>query len=50
MPGDLYGKISSFINSIANIGITPQLDHQEKSRTRILNIVVTMGFPLSLFF
>jgi signal transduction histidine kinase len=50
MPEAIYGKILSFINAIANIGITPQLDHQEKSRTRILNIVVTLGFPLSLFF
>ena len=42
--------ILSYSKKIANIGITQDLDFQEKSRTQILNIVVTIGIPISLFF
>lgn len=37
-------------NTIANIGVSPELDFLEKKKTQVTNLVITLGLPLFLYF
>lgn len=43
-------KLMALVSKVANIGISPELDFHEKTKTQILNIAVTGGMLVCVFF